>query len=120
MLMNSSNASEGTFCSQSKTSGETTPQEGSITPPSNFDQLSLGERSHLLSSICGVVSMSSSRKICTRSTRCPVHTDIQRREVRIRWLSSHASTQNVGGGALETGGGGVGEETHVDIDRQGE
>lgn len=44
------------------------------------------ERSHWLSSICGVVGLNS-RKICSRSTRCPVHTDAQRRDVRMRWLA---------------------------------
>jgi len=71
--------------SSAKTSGETTPQDGSVTPPTSFDQLTVEERSQLLSSICGVVS-ANSRKICSRSTRCPVHSDAQRREVRVRWL----------------------------------
>lgn len=86
------------------TSGETTPLEGSVTPPSSFDQLSIEERSQWLSTICGVAS-TTNRKICTRSTRCPIHTDTQRREVRIRWLSPGAP-------GLEGS-----EETHVDIDR---
>ncbi len=68
-----------------RSSGETTPQEGAITPPTSYDQLSAEERSQWLSSVCGVVGLNS-RKICSRSTRCPVHTDAQRREVRARWL----------------------------------
>lgn len=67
------------------------------TPPSGYDQLTLEERSNLLAKICGVVSASQHHKICTRSTKCPVHTDTQRREVRLRWLSNE-------------------EESHVDID----
>eukprot|EP00095_Tigriopus_kingsejongensis_P001546 snap_masked-scaffold424_size175595-processed-gene-0.21 protein:Tk01546 transcript:snap_masked-scaffold424_size175595-processed-gene-0.21-mRNA-1 annotation:"ataxin-7-like protein 3-like isoform x4" len=73
-------------------------QDGTITPPAHYDQLTIEERSHWLSTICGVIS-STSRKICTRSTRCPVHTDAQRREIRIRWLSQHPD-----------------EDSHVDID----
>lgn len=76
--------------------------DGTVTPPSSYDSLTMEERSRWLGTICGVLSMTS-RKICTRSTRCPVHTDAQRREVRIKWLSS-------------MGDGGT-EETHVDIDR---
>ena len=63
-----------------------------------YDQLTLEERSNLLAKICGVVSASQHHKICTRSTKCPVHSDAQRREVRLRWLSTE-------------------EESHVDIDR---
>ena len=37
----------------------------------------------LLTTICGV---SGSNKLCTRSLRCPAHTDFQRREVRLKWL----------------------------------
>jgi SAGA-associated factor 11 len=74
-----------------------TGPDGSITPPSSYDILSIDERSNLLASICGVIS-TTSKKICTRTPRCPMHTDAQRREVRIRWLSND-------------------EETHVDIDR---
>jgi hypothetical protein len=75
------------------------PHDGTITPPAHFDQLSQEDRLHWLSTVCGVLS--SSRKICTRSTRCPIHTDLQRREARIRWLS-HAPGE---------------EDSHVDIDR---
>ena len=64
-----------------------------------YDQLTLEERANLLSSICGVISTSQHRKICTRSTRCPVHSDAQRREIRLRWLSNEE------------------ESSHVDIDR---
>jgi len=72
-------------------------QDGLITPPQSYDQLTLEERRHLLASICGVAG--NSGKICTRSTRCPAHNDLQRREVRLRWLN-HA----------------VDEDSHIDID----
>jgi SAGA-associated factor 11 len=87
---------------------EPTSHEGSvgtITPPTDFDLLTLEERSYWLSNVCGVLSVTS-RKICSRSTRCPVHSDAQRREVRIKWL---------GGGASHHSD--VAEDTHVDIDR---
>jgi len=58
-------------------------QDGLITPPQSYDQLSLDERRRLLTTICGV---SGSSKPCTRSLRCPAHTDFQRREVRLKWL----------------------------------
>ncbi|CAB4060413.1 SGF11 [Lepeophtheirus salmonis] len=74
--------------------------DGTITPPANYDQLSKEERSHLLNNICGVTL--HSKKLCTRSTRCQIHTDSQRREVRFKWLSNLGS--------------GYDEETHVDID----
>jgi len=73
-----------------------TGPDGSITPPSNYDILSIEERSNLLSTVCGVIT-TGTKKICTKSTRCPIHTEAQRREVRIRWLTND-------------------EETHVDID----
>jgi len=58
-------------------------QDGQITPPQSYDQLGLDERRQLLTTICGVVG---SNKLCTRSIRCPAHTDVQRREVRLKWL----------------------------------
>ncbi len=93
--------------SSAKNSGETTPQEGTITPPTSLEHLCLEERSQWLSSICGVAGMNS-RKICSRSTRCPVHTDAQRREVRIRWLAPMTAAVDVAA---------VGEDGHIDIDR---
>lgn len=77
--------------------------DGTVTPPSNFDQLSLEERSQWLTTICGVVSLSS-RKVCTRSTKCPVHSEAQKREVRLRWLNPSVNVHLPD------------EETHVDID----
>jgi len=69
-------------------------QDGLITPPQSYDQLSLEERRHLLTNICGVNG--NGGKICTRSIRCPAHTDAQRREVRLRWLSGgHEEDGNV-------------------------
>ena len=36
-----------------------------------------------MTTICGVLG---NTKVCTRSLRCPAHTDVQRREVRLKWL----------------------------------
>jgi len=58
-------------------------QDGLITPPQSYDQLSVDERRQLLTTICGVLG---NTKVCTRSLRCPAHTDVQRREVRLKWL----------------------------------
>jgi SAGA-associated factor 11 len=74
-----------------------TAPDGTVTPPSSFDVLSIEERSNLLATVCGVIT-AASKKICTRSIRCPMHTEAQRREVRNRWLTHD-------------------DETHVDIDR---
>ena len=62
-------------------------QDGTVTPPSSYDTLSLEERSNLLANVCGVIT-AGAKKICTRSLRCPIHTDTQRREIRMRWLSN--------------------------------
>ena len=58
--------------------------DGAITPPQFYDHLSLEERRSLLTNMCGVTL--SNNKICLRPTRCTLHTDHQRREVRLKWL----------------------------------
>ena len=70
--------------------------DGTVTPPTNYDVLSLEERSNIFHQVCGVIT-AASKKICTRSTKCPLHTETQRREVRNRWLTV--------------------DDDHVDIDR---
>ena len=60
---------------------------GVQTPPLGYESMTLEERSNMLSNICGVIS-STSRKMCMRSTKCPVHSSAQRRDVRLRWLTS--------------------------------
>jgi len=89
----------GTSSSSSSTKGDIyfiTAPDGTVTPPSNYDVLSLEERSNLFTQVCGVIT-AASKKICTRSIRCPLHTESQRREVRNRWMTTD-------------------DETHVDID----
>lgn len=62
--------------------------DGSVTPPQSYDHLSLEERRSLLTNVCGVTL--SNNKICLRPTRCGAHTDLQRREVRLKWLGGKA------------------------------
>ncbi|KAK0182940.1 hypothetical protein PV327_001020 [Microctonus hyperodae] len=49
--------------------------------PSNYDNMSIEEKRALLGQICGVIS-EHTKKLCTRSVRCPQHTDDQRKELR--------------------------------------
>ncbi|KAK3913644.1 Ataxin-7-like protein 3 [Frankliniella fusca] len=51
------------------------------------------ERRTLLSNICGVVS-EHTRKLCTRSLRCPQHTDEQRRALRASVLVDETNFQS--------------------------
>ncbi|XP_041969939.1 SAGA-associated factor 11 homolog [Aricia agestis] len=46
-----------------------------------YETMSANEKKNLLLSICGVVS-EHTKKLCTRSMRCPQHTDEQRRALR--------------------------------------
>ena len=69
-------------------------ESGVQTPPMGYESMTLDERSGLLSTVCGVIS-SNSRKICMRTTKCPFHTDVQRREIRIRWLSNDDETVDI-------------------------
>ncbi|XP_076333259.1 ataxin-7-like protein 3 isoform X2 [Tachypleus tridentatus] len=69
----------------------------------NYNNMSLDERKALLLQCCGVIS-EHSKKMCTRSQRCPKHTDEQRKMVRLSLLGQNIT---------------VGEETedvHVDVD----
>ncbi|KAG8036753.1 hypothetical protein G9C98_004075 [Cotesia typhae] len=49
--------------------------------PSNYDNMSLEDKRALLGQICGVIS-EHTKKLCTRSVRCPQHSDDQRKEMR--------------------------------------
>ena len=61
--------------------------------PSNFEALSVEEKRTLLQQICGVIS-EHTKKLCTRSIRCPQHTDEQRKEMRAN-LEAQNSSQDV-------------------------
>lgn len=71
--------------------------------PSNYENMSLEDKRALLTQICGVIS-EHTKKLCTRSMRCPQHTEDQRKEMRAN-LESEKSGQ--------TGGQ---DNLHVDVD----
>ncbi|XP_049878202.1 SAGA-associated factor 11 homolog [Pectinophora gossypiella] len=53
------------------------PNDGGAT----YETMTANEKKNLLLQICGVVS-EHTKKLCTRSTRCPQHTEEQRRALR--------------------------------------
>ncbi|RWS04233.1 hypothetical protein B4U79_05534 [Dinothrombium tinctorium] len=53
----------------------------------NYDNMSFNEKKVMLSQICGVIS-EHTKKMCTRTLRCPQHTDEQRRTVRLQMLTT--------------------------------
>ncbi|KAL5010269.1 hypothetical protein ScPMuIL_012574 [Solemya velum] len=58
--------------------------ENTGTPESNiptYEQMTIEERKALLLQTCGVIS-EHTKKMCTRTHRCPQHTDDQRKQVR--------------------------------------
>lgn len=57
----------------------------------NYETMSLEERKALLLQCCGVIS-EHTKKMCTRSQRCPQHTDEQRQIVRLSLLGQQIST----------------------------
>ncbi|XP_037112043.1 ataxin-7-like protein 3 isoform X1 [Syngnathus acus] len=87
----------------------------------NYETLGPEEVRSLLTTQCGVIS-EHTKKMCTRSQRCPQHTDEQRRSVRVFLLGPSASSlpdpdataesdgfelQGDGGGGGGGGGGGA-------------
>jgi len=58
---------------------------GSGSQPQPYEGMSKEERRTLLLTTCGVIS-EHTKKLCTRSMRCPQHSDDQRRGVRIQLL----------------------------------
>ncbi|NWR58531.1 AT7L3 protein, partial [Bucorvus abyssinicus] len=74
-----------------------TPDLPSLPPPQysnsagiNYETLGPEELRTLLTTQCGVIS-EHTKKMCTRSLRCPQHTDEQRRSVRVYLLGPSAS-----------------------------
>ena len=55
--------------------------------PSNYENMSVDDKRALLTQICGVIS-EHTKKLCTRSMRCPQHTEDQRKEMRANLDSS--------------------------------
>lgn len=62
-------------------SGSSGEHSSNETSPSNYENMSIVDKRALLTQICGVVS-EHTKKVCTRSVRCPQHTDDQRKEIR--------------------------------------
>ncbi|XP_015109160.1 SAGA-associated factor 11 homolog [Diachasma alloeum] len=56
-------------------------QTSNENSPSNYENMSIEDKRALLTQICGVIS-EHTKKLCTRSMRCPQHTDDQRKEMR--------------------------------------
>ncbi|NWV07281.1 AT7L3 protein, partial [Ptilonorhynchus violaceus] len=63
----------------------------------NYETLGPEELRTLLTTQCGVIS-EHTKKMCTRSLRCPQHTDEQRRAVRVYLLGPSASLPEAEGG----------------------
>ncbi|OCT62203.1 ataxin-7-like protein 3 isoform X1 [Xenopus laevis] len=62
----------------------------------SYENLGPDELQTLLTTQCGVIS-EHTKKMCTRSHRCPQHTDDQRRSVRVYLLGSSASLPEADG-----------------------
>ncbi|XP_071943523.1 ataxin-7-like protein 3 [Antedon mediterranea] len=75
-----------------------------------LETMTLEERKQLLMSTCGVIS-EHTKKMCTKSLRCPQHTDEQRRGVRKQLLTPDTDART-----RFEGGTGEGDEIQVDID----
>lgn len=73
-MHNGNNRTNGATTTVTET---TTNHEGINT----YDNMSANDKKNLLTQICGVVS-EHTKKLCTRSTRCPQHTEEQRRALR--------------------------------------
>ncbi|XP_034949507.1 ataxin-7-like protein 3 [Chelonus insularis] len=71
--------------------------------PSNYDNMSIEDKRILLGQICGVIS-EHTKKLCTRSVRCPQHTDDQRKEMRANIEIEETSRNNTQ------------DNFHIDID----
>ncbi|KAG7297791.1 hypothetical protein JYU34_018533 [Plutella xylostella] len=68
-----------------------------------YETMTANEKKNLLLAICGVVS-EHTKKLCTRSTRCPQHTEEQRRALRNSVLEpSTPESQTMGLTAEEAG-----------------
>ncbi|XP_013390933.1 ataxin-7-like protein 3 [Lingula anatina] len=63
--------------------GSAVSESSGLTPA--YEVMTLEERKQLLLSTCGVIS-EHTRKMCTKSLRCPQHTDEQRQMVRSQLL----------------------------------
>ncbi|XP_032891245.1 ataxin-7-like protein 3 isoform X1 [Amblyraja radiata] len=71
-------------------SGNSDPYKYNNNSGINYENLGPEELRSLLTTQCGVIS-EHTKKMCTRSLRCPQHTDEQRRSVRVYLLGSSVS-----------------------------
>ncbi|XP_062893403.1 ataxin-7-like protein 3 isoform X1 [Mobula hypostoma] len=71
-------------------SGNSDPFKYNNNSGINYENLGPEELRSLLTTQCGVIS-EHTKKMCTRSLRCPQHTDEQRRSVRVYLLGSSVS-----------------------------
>ncbi|KAM6450412.1 ataxin-7-like protein 3 isoform 1-T2 [Liasis olivaceus] len=71
-------------------SGNSDPFKYNNSAGINYETLGPEELRTLLTTQCGVIS-EHTKKMCTRSLRCPQHTDEQRRSVRVYLLGSSVS-----------------------------
>jgi len=69
----------------------------------NYETMSMDERKGLLIQMCGVIS-EHTKKMCTRSHRCPQHSDEQRKSVRVSLLGQQGAILDLP------------DDIHVDID----
>lgn len=51
-----------------------------------YENMSESDKKALLSQICGVIS-EHTKKICTRTSKCPQHSEEQKKAVRDLWLA---------------------------------
>ncbi|TNN60777.1 Ataxin-7-like protein 3 [Liparis tanakae] len=70
-------------------SGSSEPYKYNYNTGINYETLGPDEVRSILSTQCGVIS-EHTKKMCTRSQRCPQHTDDQRRAVRVFFLGPSA------------------------------
>lgn len=63
--------------------------EGSVSM--TYESMSIKEKRAMLLQMCGVIS-EHTKKMCTRSRRCPQHTEEQRKQIRYQLLGSPLNT----------------------------
>lgn len=98
--------------------GEHNVHSSNESSPSNYDNMSLVDKRALLTQICGVVS-EHTKKLCTRSVRCPQHTDEQRREIRANLESNGQDNLHVDVDTYEENDGQNLRDTLTRWDREG-
>lgn len=98
--------------------GEHSVHSSNESSPSNYENMSLVDKRALLTQICGVMS-EHTKKLCTRSVRCPQHTDEQRREIRANLESNGQDNLHVDVDTYEENDGQNLRDTLTRWDREG-